>query len=164
MKLRIVKIVLLLVCIVQFSFGQNIKWMPDGNAYMRQKEGGIIKVDPMTETETVLVKKDQLIPAGASKALVAQSYSFNANNTKLLIFTNTVKVWRLRTKGDYWLLDINSNKLTQMGKGLASQSLMFAKLSPDGKKCAYVSEHNLFVEDLASNKITKLTTDGTHEK
>ena len=163
MKLRIVKIVLLLVCIVQFSFGQNIKWMPDGNAYMRQKEGGIIKVDPMTETETVLVKKDQLIPAGASKALVAQSYSFNANNTKLLIFTNTVKVWRLRTKGDYWLLDINSNKLTQMGKGLASQSLMFAKLSPDGKKCAYVSEHNLFVEDLASNNITKLTMDGTRK-
>ena len=163
MKLRIVKIVLLLVCIVQFSFGQNIKWMPDGNAYMRQKEGGIIKVDPMTETETVLVKKDQLIPAGASKALVAQSYSFNADNTKLLIFTNTVKVWRLRTKGDYWLLDINSNKLTQMGKGLASQSLMFAKLSPDGKKCAYVSEHNLFVEDVASNNITKLTMDGTRK-
>ena len=163
MKLRIVKIVLLLVCIVQFSFGQNIKWMPDGNAYMRQKDGGITKVDPMTETETVLVKKDQLIPAGASKALVAQSYSFNADNTKLLIFTNTVKVWRLRTKGDYWLLDINSNKLTQMGKGLASQSLMFAKLSPDGKKCAYVSEHNLFVEDLASNNITKLTMDGTRK-
>ena len=50
-----------------------------------------------------------------------------------------------------------------MGKGLASQSLMFAKLSPDGKKCAYVSEHNLFVEDLASNNITKLTMDGTRK-
>ncbi len=164
MKFRIVKLVVFIVCIVQFAFAQrDIKWMPDGNAYMKQKDGGIVKVDPMTETETVLVKKDQLMPAGASKALTAQSYSFNADYTKLLIFTNTVKVWRLRTKGDYWLLDISANKLTQMGKELPPQSLMFAKLSPDGKKCAYVSEHNLFAEDLATNKITKLTMDGTRK-
>ena len=164
MKLRVVKIFVLLVCVVQFTFAQrSIKWMPDGNAYMSQKDGGIIKVDPMTETETVMVKKDQLIPAGASKALVPQSYAFNADYSKVLIFTNTVKVWRLRTRGDYWLLDIPSNKLTQMGKSLPSQSLMFAKLSADGKKCAYVSEHNLFVEDLATNAITKLTQDGTRK-
>jgi len=123
MKFRIVKIILLLVCIVQFAFAQNIKWTPDGNAYFRSKDGGIIKVDPMTDAETVLVKKDQLIPAGASKALNPQSYSFNGDYTKLLIFTNTVKVWRLRTRGDYWLLDINSNKLTQMGKGLPSRPM-----------------------------------------
>jgi len=160
MKFRIVKIILVLVCIVQVAFAQNIKWTPDGNAYFKSKDGGIIKVDPMTDAETVLVKREQLIPAGTSKALSPQSYSFNSDYTKLLIFTNTVKVWRLRTRGDYWLLDINSNKLTQMGKGLPSQSLMFAKLSPDGKKCAYTSEHNLFVEDLATNQITKLTNDG----
>ena len=164
MKFRIVKIGLLLLCLVQFAFAQrDIKWMPDGNAYMRPKDGGIIKVDPLTEAETVLVKKDQLVPAGTTKALVPQSYSFNADNTKLLIFTNTVKVWRLRTKGDYWLLDINTNRLTQMGKDLPPQSLMFAKLSANGKKCAYVSEHNLFVEDLATNNVTKLTNDGTRK-
>ena len=163
MKFRIVKIVLLFVCVVQIAFAQNIKWTPDGNAYLKSKEGGIIKVDPMTDAETVLVKKDQLIPAGASKALNPQSYSFNSDNTKLLLFTNTVKVWRLRTRGDYWLLDVSSNKLTQMGKSLPSQSLMFAKLSPNGKKCAYVSGHNLYVEDVATNQVTQLTTDGTRK-
>lgn len=165
MKLRIIRLVILIACTIQFVFAQQggIRWMADGNAYTRQKEGGIIKVDPKTEAETVLIKKDQLIPAGAAKALLPQAYSFNSDLTRLLIFTNTVKVWRLRTKGDYWLLDIPSNKLTQLGKGLAPQSLMFAKLSPDGKKCAYVSEHNLFVEDLATNQVTKLTTDGTRK-
>ncbi len=164
MKFRPVKIIVLVVCTIQFAFAQrDIKWMADGNAYMTKKNGGIIKVDPQTDAETVLVKQDQLMPAGASKALVPQSYSFSNDYTRVLIFTNTVKVWRLRTRGDYWLLDITANKLTQMGKGLPAQSLMFAKLSPDGKKCAYVSEHNLFSEDISTNHITKLTTDGTRK-
>jgi dipeptidyl-peptidase-4 len=38
---------------------------------------------------------------------------------------------------------------------------MFAKISPDGTKAAYVSKHNIYVEDLINYKITKLTNDGT---
>ncbi len=80
-----------------------------------------------------------------------------------MIFTNTAKVWRYHTRGDYWILDVMSNQLTQLGKGLPSQSLMFAKISPDGKNAAYVSEHNLYIEDLSSHKITQLTSDGTRK-
>ena len=32
--------------------------------------------------------------------------------------------------------------------------MMFAKISPDNKKVAYVSEYNVFVEDLATNEIS----------
>src|ERR1700712_485003 len=38
---------------------------------------------------------------------------------------------------------------------------MFAKLSPDGTKAAYVSEHNIFTEDLATGTVKQLTFDGT---
>ena len=37
---------------------------------------------------------------------------------------------------------------------------MFAKLSPDGYKAAYVSEQNVYVEDLKTGAIKALTTDG----
>ena len=37
---------------------------------------------------------------------------------------------------------------------------MFAKLSPDGKKVAYVSQQNIYVEDLATGAETALTTNG----
>ena len=33
-----------------------------------------------------------------------------------LIFTNTRKVWRYHTRGDYWVLDMKTGKLTQLGK------------------------------------------------
>ncbi|RZL34759.1 MAG: S9 family peptidase, partial [Pedobacter sp.] len=53
------------------------------------------------------------------------------------------------------------NTLKQIGKGKPASSLMFAKFSPDGNKVAYVSEHNIYVEDLATNTIKSLTTNGT---
>ena len=59
---------------------------------------------------------------------------------KLLIFTNSVRVWRYNTRGDYWVYDFNKNEAIRMGKSLPASSLMFAKFSPDGKKVAYVSK------------------------
>ena len=118
-------------------------------AYLTIKDGNIIKTDVKTNNETILVKKEQLIPAGAEKPLAFNIYSFSPDYKTLLIFTNTAKVWRYHTRGDYWVLNLATNQLTQLGKDLPSQSLMFAKISPDGKKAAYVSEHNLYVEDLS---------------
>ncbi len=155
--------VLIIVVISQSSFAQrSVKWTADGNYYYKQKDGGIVKVNPLNDAETVLIKKEQLTPAGG-KTLIPQSYTFSSDNSKLLIFTNTQKVWRLNTKGDYWVLDIANNKLTQLGKGRPAQSLMFAKFSPDGSKVAYVSEHNLFSEDLNTSYIARLTNDGTRK-
>jgi len=95
--------------------------------------------------------------------LVPYSYAINVNYTRVLLFTNTAKVWRYNTRGDYWVMDIIANKLKKLGKGLPAQSLMFAKFSPDGKKVAYVSEHNIYTEEISSGNITKITKDGTRK-
>jgi dipeptidyl-peptidase-4 len=149
------------------SFAQfrpkRINWTSDGNATLSINEGNIVKTDLKTNNQTILVRRDQLIPAGTEEPLKFNIYSFSPDYKMLLIFTNTAKVWRYHTRGDYWILDIATNKLTQLGKTLPSQSLMFAKISPDGKQAAYVSEHNLYVEDLATNQIKPLTVTGTRK-
>lgn len=162
MNIRITKILVLFIFIVQLGMAQRggINWMPDGNAYTKINNGNIVKVDPKTDAETILVKKEQ-ITAAADKKI--QSFAFSNDNNKVLIFANTAKVWRYNTRGDYWVLDIVNNKLTQIGRGRPAQSLMFAKFSPDGRKVAYVSEHNLFIEDVATNIIKKITNDGTRK-
>ena len=158
------------IIFISFSFtsfcqwqAKDINWTPDGTAYLKLKEGNIVRTDVKTNVESIVVKKEQLIPTGSDKPLSFNVYSFSPDNKTLLIFTNTAKVWRYNTRGDYWISDLSSNQLTQLGKGLPSQSLMFAKISPDGKKAAYVSEHNLYVEDLTSHEITQLTKDGTRK-
>jgi len=107
------------------------------------------------------IGNSELIPSGKSAALNVQSFQVSPDGKSLLLFANTQKVWRDNTRGDYWIFDKNSKKLTQLGKGLPTASLMFAKFSPDGKKVAYVSKHNIYIEDLANNQLNKITSDGT---
>ncbi len=147
----------------QVSVAQKINWTSDGLAFTSIKEGNIVRTDPKTNKESVLIKKESLTPEGASGALKPQSYVYSNDNTKMLVFSNTAKVWRYNTRGDYWVVDITGNKLHQLGKSLPAQSLMFAKFSPDDKNVAYVSGHNIYSESIASGIIKKLTTDGSRK-
>jgi dipeptidyl-peptidase 4 len=149
----------------QFLRDNSTQWSKDGNSYFSLSDGNmaIEKTDIKTGTKTTFISKQQLTPADSTKPLKLKSFKIADDNSKVVLFTNTAKVWRYHTRGDYWILDLAKNTLTRAGKSRPSQSLMFAKLSPDGKNIAYVSEHNLFSEDVASGKITQLTFDGTRK-
>ncbi|MCW3090679.1 MAG: peptidase [Ferruginibacter sp.] len=144
------------------QFRNTTQWTADGNGIYQYKEGNIVKIDIKTQSETPVIKKSQLVLRGGD-TLMPEAFNFSSDHSKLLLFTNTAKVWRYNTRGDYWILDITTNKLKQLGKGRPAQSLMYAKFSPDGRNVAYVSGHNLFVEALASNIIKQLTLDGTRK-
>lgn len=150
----------LLYC--QAAHGQ-FAWTADGNGYYEIKNGNISRVDPKTDVQTIIVNKEQLTVPGNAAPLKVQSFDYSPDNSRILIFANTAKVWRYNTRGDYWLYTPANGQLKQLGKNLPSQSLMFAKFSPDGKQIAYVSEHNIYAEDAATGVIKKLTTDGTRK-
>ncbi|QEC45640.1 dipeptidyl-peptidase-4 [Pseudobacter ginsenosidimutans] len=142
---------------------QELQWAKDGNSYyeLDQKQG-IVQIAPQSPS-VVVMSKTQLTPANQKNVLDVASFSFSEDDQKILLFTDTRKVWRLNTKGNYWVYDKKAASLKQIGKGRPASSLMFAKFSPDGKKVAYVSEFNIYVEDLATGAIKKLTTDGSRK-
>lgn len=140
---------------------RGMQWAADGNGYFATEGGAIVQTSLPSFQKTVLVDSTKLVPAGSSKALAVRSFAFSNDGKKVLIYTNTKRVWRQDTRGDYWVLNLSNNGLKQLGKGRPASSLMFAKFSPDGQKVAYVSEHNLYAEDLTTNEITALTKDGT---
>ncbi|GEO08508.1 S9 family peptidase [Segetibacter aerophilus] len=140
---------------------QDIQWSKNGNSFYNIEASSIAEIQLPSFTKKTIVEAASLVPKGQSKGLNVRSFSFSDDGKKVLIFTNTKKVWRRDTRGDYWVLDMNNKGLVQLGKGRPTSSLMFAKISPDGTKAAYVSEHNIYVEDLGTNKITQLTKDGT---
>lgn len=143
-----------------------VRWMKDDRGYSTleaNKEAGgrdIVRYDAESGVRSIVVSSKQLIPAGKTAPLDIANYEWSDDNGKLLVFTNTKRVWRLNTKGDYWTLDLKSGKLQQVGKGLEVSSLMFAKFSPDATRVGYVSDLNIYVEDLKTEAITKITTDG----
>lgn len=146
-----------------FAQGAAIKWSKNGNSYFRIEDGDLCLFALPQHSKTVIVTKKQLTPESQTTQINARSFSFSADEKKVLFFTNTKKVWRLQTRGDYWVFDTNTGKLTKLGKNRPTSSLMFAKFSPDGAKIAYVSEYNLFVEDLSTGNIQQLTKDGNRK-
>ncbi|RYY72208.1 MAG: S9 family peptidase [Chitinophagaceae bacterium] len=140
-----------------------MNWTPDGSGYYRITAEGIVKSDPKTDAETVVVPKSALTPSGSTDALRIQSFDYSTDRSKLLLFTNTAKVWRYNTRGDYWILNTTGNQLKKLGQGLPERSLMFAKFSPDNRYVAYVSGNNLYVEDVNTSQVRKLTADGSRK-
>lgn len=136
-------------------------WAKDGYQYYKVNAGGIDELDARdVNKKTTIVTKEMLTPQGKA-SLSISGFSFSEDGNKVLIFTNTKRVWRYNTRGDYWVYDITAKTLKQLGHDKPESSLMFAKISPDGTKAAYVSGHNIYVEDLASGDIKPMTTDGT---
>ncbi|MDP4212054.1 MAG: DPP IV N-terminal domain-containing protein [Bacteroidota bacterium] len=156
----------ILVCVVASGSGQFHKalvWSADGNGFYHEEDGGISKTSLPAGNEEPLLNASDLTPAGKEAALEIRYFVFSSDFNKLLVYTNARKVWRYETRGDYWVYDFSNHSLKQLGSSLPSSSLMFAKFSPDGKKAAYVSGHNLYVEDLGTHKIKALTRDGTRK-
>ena len=154
------------------------RWLEDGTAYTTVEpaaNGGseIVRYDAATGARSVLISGAQLTPPGGDKPLTIADYVWSEDGSKLLIFTNTRKVWRLNTRGDYWVLSLSAQantsgseggkggSLKQVGAGAPEASLMFAKFSPDATRVAYVRANNIYVEHLADGKTTQLTSDGS---
>lgn len=143
---------------------QAMQWYGEEEAYTylkKSEDGTEIRLTTLKNgEENVLISAADLIPDGAEKPLSIDSYSWSSDLSKLLIFTNTKRVWRANTKGDYWVFNTKTKGLKQLGETLPASSLMFAKFSPDQQFVAYVSEFNLYTENLESGEIAALTTDG----
>ncbi|WP_339710481.1 DPP IV N-terminal domain-containing protein [uncultured Kriegella sp.] len=149
----------------QKGFGP-IRWMKDNKGYStlepNAEVGGkdIVRYEAKTGKRSIVVSANDLIPEKEEKPLLIYNYQWSADNSKLLIFTNTRKVWRYHTRGDYWVLDLEKKTLTQLGKTVPSATLMFAKFSPDASKVGYVSNLNIYIEDLDTNTVNQITSDG----
>ena len=144
------------------------RWIDDGSGYttLERSEGpaggrDIVRYETESGERRILVPAERLIPEGGSTPLSIENYDWSPDGHRLLVFTNSQRVWRMNTRGDYWVLDMSSFKLKKLGGAAAPSTLMFAKFSPDGSRVAYVRENNLYVEDLAGGDITQLTRDGS---
>jgi dipeptidyl-peptidase-4 len=135
-------------------------WMEDGRSYSALTEKGLVRVDAATLAETVIVPQAAFVPEGAAHPLRVEDYTWSEDKTKLVIYTNSRRVWRRNTRGDYWLLDVAAGTVRQLGKGLEPSRMMYGKLSPAGDRFAYVYFNNLYVEDVATGERRQLTFDG----
>lgn len=144
------------------------RWVENGNAYLRVERSKTVKggmdinrFDSQTQEKTTFLSAENLLANGGP--LPIEDISLSKDASKVLIFTNSSRVWRSNTKGDFWVYDLNSKKLKQLGSDFEASSLMFAKFSPDNQFVAYVHKFNLYLENFSTGEVKQLTKDGSRD-
>ncbi len=144
------------------------RWLDGGESYTTLEKSAddsagmdIVKYDTKSGKRSILVSAKQMTPNDAAKPLKIDTYEWSKDKQLLLLFANTQRVWRYNTRGDYWVLNLKTGALKQLGGDAKPGTLMFAKFSPDGSRVGFVRENNVYVENLQSGDITALTSDGS---
>jgi dipeptidyl-peptidase 4 len=141
------------------------QWAPGGEGYLAIEETdggtGLVYHDAETDEAKTWAAAYRLIPHGETTPLPIEDFSLSDDNSKILIYTNSRRVWRRNTRGDYWVYDRTSHDLHQVGGDAEASTLMFAKFSPDGRYIGYVCKNDIYVEDLLTDEITQVTTTGS---
>ena len=140
-------------------FGSERHWLDGGSAYSMMERGELVRYDTATGTRQVLMSAKELTPPKLERALSpVESGSTNVN--RMLFPTNPRTVMIRKTANDYWVLDKAAASWHKLG-GITNSGLLYAKLSPDGMRAAYVRGNNMYVEDVSSGGIKQLTRDGS---
>jgi dipeptidyl-peptidase 4 len=100
------------------------------------------------------------IQAATGTEVAMRSYSFSPDETKILIPTETERIYRHSSKSKYLIYDLNQKTL----QTLDDDKQMLATFSPSGNQVAFVKNNNLFLKDLNSGSLMPITTDGVRNK
>ena len=84
------------------------------------------------------------------------NYAFSKDEKKLLLETQTEKIYRYSSKSIYYVYNIFTDKL----KKISDDKLMFATFSPNGNKIAYVLDNNIYILEINSGRTKQVTFDG----
>lgn len=134
--------------------------MNDGKYYMEEYKDGILKklfvtgeiIDTILKAEDVKDERSVQIPIG--------DIEWNANENKILIFTDKESIYRRSDKSTVYAYDLTTKKTIKVDE----EKVLHATYSPDGNKVAFVKNNNLFVKDILNNKTTQITKDGEWNK
>jgi dipeptidyl-peptidase-4 len=143
------------------------RWLDGGHyATLEPKPGTpvleLVRYDAVAGARTVLVTAAMLWVAARGNALTIEDYAFSPDGRRMLVFSDSERVWRQNTRGEYHVLPLDGGEEPwRLGGDLPQSSLLFAKWSPDGGRVAFVAERDLYVQDVATRKLTRLTNDGS---
>ena len=152
------------------TFGGNEfrsgEWSREGPIvrYIEQSKSGkgtdLVAYDLEKDERFLLLDGDLLCALDVGRIVDIHGYAFSQDASKVLIFTDSEKVWREATKGYYYLYDLKEDELIPISDRAAGFQL-FAKLSPDASRVAFVRDRNLYLVDLKTGNEKALTTDGS---
>ncbi|KAB2805473.1 S9 family peptidase [Phaeocystidibacter luteus] len=134
--------------------------MPDGEHYTMIKSGNNNRYVSQFEFSSgdslgALFSMNDISEAAGEPVPFSQ-YSFNKDQTKVLVAANVESIYRHSTKGNFYVYNLESKAIVKVGEG----KIRYATFSPDGMKVGYVQGNDLYMLNLEDQAVTQITEDG----
>ena len=88
------------------------------------------------------------------------SYEFSKDEDRLILGTDSKRIYRHSSVGVYYVFDITSKKLQL----ISPNKIQEPTFSPDGNKVAYTYDNNIYIKNLINNGTIQVTFDGEKNK
>lgn len=135
--------------------------MPKSDYYTVIKRAGIERYSFATgERVDMLLSNDDLerLSHGAVNISKVSGYEFSSDEKRMVIAVEEESIWRRSSLAFYYVYDLVNKTLTMVAD--TNTKLHFAFLSEDGSKVLFARDCDLFYQDMATGKITRITSDG----
>ena len=131
--------------------------MNDGKHYTRLEDNAIKKYDLTTGefVEDILTGDELKAQEGFNGQI--SSYSFNHDESNIMIGSEKESIYRRSSKAFYYTYDVEDKTLQSI---YPEDKIMYATLSPDGAYVAYVWKNNLYYKELETGITLPVTSDG----
>ncbi|HLH00661.1 MAG TPA: DPP IV N-terminal domain-containing protein [Bryobacteraceae bacterium] len=142
------------------GFGGSPVWAPDGKRFAHIQNNRILLYDVASKSEKELVSLEELQKAAVP---VPSAERFDWQNRRVsessFEWSRSGQQLLLSVRGDLFLFSLGSGKWEQLTA--TPETERDPKLSPDGTRVAFRRAHDLYVLELASHNVVRLTDDGT---
>ena len=139
----------------------GFKFLNDGKHYTRKEGKQIKEYDLTTGNFTKIIFDGTTIKNNSDFDGSFNSYEFSNDEQKILIKTQSEKIYRHSTRAMYFVYDRKKQMLNALSAGGKQR---YATFNPQADKVAFVRQNNLYYVDLKSGKEVQVTNDGEHNK
>ncbi|MDY6327736.1 MAG: S9 family peptidase [Bacteroidales bacterium] len=135
--------------------------MPRSDEYTVLKRAGIERHNFSDGSVSgIILPHDDLNAASGGRLSVGaiSEYAFSDDEKKIMLAFDMESIYRRSSLAHYYVYDTEKKTLAAVSD--TSHMLRFAELSKDGGKVVFARECDLYYQDLATGKVTRITSDG----
>jgi dipeptidyl-peptidase-4 len=139
----------------------GFSFLADGRSFTRLENNEVVRYDLKTGNRSGVLVSGADLPTDGGFGGAIDDYSFSADESKLLLSNQEEPLFRRSSQAYYFVYDLKSKVLTPV---YADKKHRLATIDPSGKRVAFVVDNNIWIKELATGKMTQVTTDGEVNK
>jgi dipeptidyl-peptidase 4 len=134
---------------------QGFQWHNGGKEFLEQSGDGIARLDTKTGNAVgQLIAASDMVYEG--KSLADGQVTVTESGTHILLETDRVGIYRRSSKTKAYAMKLSDKRMIPLDTNYVQN----ATLSETGTHAAWMQGNDVYLKELASGKVTRLTTDG----